>query len=176
MNRTLQFVNLGGVLLLAALCVFQWQRDRRLNLNLRQSEKTRQVYEQKIGEQERNLRGLNADLTQLKEQLGRVHAEAKESQTKFEASERDNRQLTAERDQLRESVTNWAAAVSLRDQRLTEANDRIRTLASDLNSSVRKFNELVTNYNAVVQSLNESRGGNLTTTNGQSVSSLSQPR
>jgi len=176
MNRTLQFGNLGGVLLLAALCVFQWQRDRRLNLNLRHSEKTRQAHEQKIGEQERSLRGLNADLTQLKEQLGRVHTEAKDSQERLETSERDNRQLTAERDQLRESMTNWAAAVSLRDQRLTEANERIRSLAADLNTSVQKFNELVTNYNAVVQSLNDLRGGKLAITNGQSVSALSPPR
>jgi len=174
MNRTLQFVNLGGVLLLAALCVFQWQRDRKLNLDFRQSEKTRQAHEKKIGEQERNLHGLNGDLTQLKEQFGRVHAEAKDSQKKLEVSERDHRQLAAERDQLRESVTNWAAAVSLRDHRLTEANDRIRELADQLNTSVRKFNELVTNYNAVVQSLNEQRGGRPSSTNSAAASSLSK--
>jgi chromosome segregation ATPase len=167
MNRTLQFVNLGGVLLLAALCVFQWQRDRRLNLDLRQSEKTRQAHQQKIGEQDRSLRGLNADLTQLKEQLGRVHADAKDSQQKLETSEQENRQLTTEREQLLQSVTNWSNAVTVRDQRLTEANERIRTLAGDLNASVQKFNELVTNYNAVVQSLNDLRGAKSVGTNAQ---------
>ena len=143
-------------------------------MDLGQSEKTRQAHEKKIGEQERNLRGLNDDLTQLKDQLGRVHAEAKDSAKKLEASERDNRQLNAERDQLRESVTNWAAAVSLRDERLTEANGRIRELADQLNASVRKFNELVTNYNAVVQSLNEVRGGKPSATNAPAVSSLTK--
>jgi chromosome segregation ATPase len=110
---------------------------------------------------------LNADLTQLKEQLGRVHADAKDSQQKLETSEQENRQLTTEREQLLQSVTNWSNAVTVRDQRLTEANERIRTLAGDLNASVQKFNELVTNYNAVVQSLNDLRGAKSVGTNAQ---------
>ena len=174
MKRPLQFVNLSGVLILAAVCVFQWQRDRRLNLDLRQSERTRQAHEQKLDEQDRNLRGLNSDLTQLKEQLGHIHSEAKDAQKKLEEAGRENRQLTVERDQLLQSVTNWSHAVTVRDLRLTEANERIHLLAADLNASIQKFNELATNYNAVVQSLNELRGGNTGSTNARAVSSLSR--
>jgi hypothetical protein len=40
---------------------------------------------------------------------------------------------------------------------MKEANARIEQLAADLNASIRKYNELVTNYNAVVKSLGPTR-------------------
>lgn len=63
-----------------------------------------------------------------------------------------------ERDQLKGAITNWANAVALRDERMKEANARIEQLAADLNASIRKYNELVTNYNAVVRTLGGTHG------------------
>lgn len=168
MNRTLQWLNLVGVLGLAALCVVQWQRDRRLNLDLRDSEKTRMAHEQKLSEQEKNLRGLTDDLTQMKEHLGRISGEAKDSQKKLQETERDNLQLTNEREQLRQNVTNWANAVKLRDERLGEANEQIRSLGENLKASVEKYNQLATNYNSVVDDLNKLRGSSTNSVNSAS--------
>ena len=159
MNRSLQVVNFLGVIVLAALCGFQWQRDRKVNLALRESEKTRQAHEQKLDEQAKNLRGLNEDLTEFKQQVERQSGEAKEFQKKLQEFERENVQLTTERDQLGGSVMNWSNAVTLRDVRLTEANERIRSLAEDMNNLVQKYNTLATNYNKVVDDLNQVRTG-----------------
>ena len=74
-----------------------------------------------------------------------------------QAAEGEGRQLASQRDALKASVTNWAGAVASRDERLKEANVRIRQLADDLNASIRKFNDLATNHNAVVKELNELR-------------------
>jgi uncharacterized coiled-coil DUF342 family protein len=60
-----------------------------------------------------------------------------------------------ERDQLKDSITNWMNAVTQRDERIKEGNTQIRKLADDLTASVNKFNSLATNYNATVQQLNE---------------------
>jgi chromosome segregation ATPase len=159
MNRRWQWLNLGGVLVLVALCVLQWQRDRALNLDLNQNETTRLTQQDKLAEQEKQLRGVTDDLALFKEQLGRTQSELGESRKKLQELERSHQQLSAERDQLKESVTNWANAVAVRDERLKSANDRIRELANQLNASIQKFNELATNYNGVVQNLNELRSG-----------------
>ena len=71
MNRRLQFINLFGVLALAVLCVFQWQRDRRLNLELTANEKTRQSQERQLAENTRIISGLTDDLAR-DERVGAV--------------------------------------------------------------------------------------------------------
>ena len=155
--KRLQYVNLVGVLALAALCVVQWQRDRNLNLEVNRLEQMRLDQGSKLAEQERAMRGLNSDLAEFKEQFTKAQTELNDARQKIRAAERDGRQLTTERDQLKTSVTNWAAAVATRDDRLKEAGTQIRRLGYELNSSIRKFNELATSHNAVVKNLNELR-------------------
>jgi chromosome segregation ATPase len=155
MNRKLQFVNLFGVLLLAGLCVFQWRQNRALNLGLNDLEKTRQAQEQKLGEQNKIIQGLTDDLTRFKEQFTNAKGELTEVKEKFNVAERTLAQVRTERDQLQINLTNWMNAVTARDARLKEANERITEVAGRLNESVMKFNQLVTNHNDVVTRYNE---------------------
>jgi chromosome segregation ATPase len=155
--KPLHYINLIGVLALAALCVAQWQRDRKLNLEVSRLENVRLDHEAKIAEQEQAMRGLNADLAQFKDRFTKSGSELNDTRQKLRASKRELLQLASERDQLKTSVTNWANAVAARDERLNEANAEIRRLAEELNASIRKFNELATNHNAVVKDLNELR-------------------
>ncbi len=154
MNRALKWINLAGVLALAILCVIQWSRDRALNLEINRLEKARIDNEAKIQEQEKAIRGLNSDLALFKEQLTTTRSELKDTRDQLRTVELENINLSAERDQLRISITNWMEAVTLRDERIKEANERIQSLANDLNDSIGKFNELATNYNNVVADLN----------------------
>jgi chromosome segregation ATPase len=152
--KHLHYLNLIGVLSVAALCVVQWQMNRRLNLELSSLEKTRLDHEARIAEQDRTSKGLSSDLEGFRERFTRADTEAKEAGRKLADSELRMNQLERERDQLRESVTNWAGAVTMRDEQIKEANGRIRELADDLNGAIRKFNELATNHNAAVNDLN----------------------
>ncbi len=155
MNRGLQFFNLFGVLALAVLCAVQWQSNRQLNLETNQLEKTRQTQQQKISEQEEAARGLTEDLSRFKEQVKAQHEDLDDAKKKLRETERAVAGLTAERNELRESVTNWVNAVAQRDALVKEANGRILELSTNLNASIQKFNELATNYNKTVQELNE---------------------
>lgn len=152
--KRLHYVNLIGVLSVAALCVVQWQINRRLNLDLRRLEKTRLDHESKMAEQDRTTKGLSSDLESFRERFTRANTEAKETGRKLAESEHRMNQLERERDQLKDSVTNWAGAVTVRDEQINKANGRIRRLADDLNAAIRKFNDLATNYNAAVNDLN----------------------
>jgi chromosome segregation ATPase len=152
--KRLHYFNLIGVFSVVALCVVQWQINRRLNLDLRQLEKTRLGHETRIAEQDRTMKGLSSDLESFRERFRRADTEAKETGRKLDDSERRMNQLERERDQLRESVTHWAGAVTMRDEQIKEANGRIRGLADELNAAIRKFNDLATNYNAAMNDLN----------------------
>lgn len=155
MNRKLQFVNLFGVLILAGLCVFQWRQNRELNLGLNDLEKARQAQEQKLSEQGKTIQGLTDDLARFKEQFTSAKGELTETKEKLNVAERTLAQVSTERDQLQINLTNWMNAVTERDAKLKEANERITEVVGRLNESVSKFNQLVTNHNDVVTRYNE---------------------
>jgi len=151
MKDQLKYLNLVGVLALTALCVVQWRRDRRLNLEVNRLDQVRLQQAAKIDDQANTLRGLNEDLSQLKSSLASEQTLRFQAEQKSAASEATNEQLVVERDQLKASITNWANAVALRDERMKEANARIEELAANLNATIRKYNALVTNYNAAAK-------------------------
>lgn len=157
MNRGWQFLNFLGVAVLAVICAVQWRRDGLLNQDVNRLEKTRLEQTAKIAEQEKTARGLADDLAGFKEQLTRVQRESEENRKKLQETERENHLLTDAREQLQASITNWEAAVTLRDDRLKTANERITEFADRLNASIGKYNELASNYNVVVKDLNETR-------------------
>ena len=160
MIRRLQYLNLFGVLALGLLCVGQWYHDRQLNLALNESRTLIQACEKQLADNTNTINGLSADLASFKTSYTTARGEATELQSKLQASDRANAQLTGERDQLKESITNWAAAVKARDERLKETNVRLTELGNKLNDSISRFNALATNYNSVVEQLNATRTTN----------------
>jgi chromosome segregation ATPase len=153
--KQLHYFNFFGVLALAALCVAQWHRDRQLNLEINRLEKTRFEQAARFIEQEHAAKSAVADLARFKELFTKSHDDLADALQKLRTTERLTNQLTLERAQLRTSITNWAAAVATRDERLKEANGKIHRLSDELNASVRKFNELATNYVTVITERND---------------------
>jgi chromosome segregation ATPase len=151
MSRALTILNALGVLALAALCIVQWQRDRRLHIELTALQQTNHVQFASIVEQSNTLRGVNEDLAQFKQRFTQAHSDVTETRASLRKLERENEQLLAERNQLKASVTNWASAVAERDERLKEITSRAQELATKLNDSILRFNELATNYNGAVR-------------------------
>ena len=153
--KRLDSLNQVGILLLAALCIWQWRRDYDLNLEVNRLEKLGLEQGAKLMEQEKARFGLAEDLANLKVQFGRLETQSNDASQKFRNGSRELRQISSERDQLKTSISNWVVAVATRDERLRQANEQTRQLADELNSSIHKFNELATNHNARVKELNE---------------------
>ncbi len=153
--KRLGWINLLGVLALAALCAVQWQRDRRLNLEINLLERGRLAQQEKISEQEKAAAGISADLARFKEQFKEAHTDANDARKTIRELEQKHDQFARERAQLKMSVTNWSAAVTARDKSLKEANEHLRDTTVRLNESILKFNELASNYNASVQRFND---------------------
>lgn len=153
--KRLQWFNLIGVLALAVLCVAQWQRDRQMNLEIIRLEKIRLAHEQKVAEQEKAAGGLSNDLAHFKQLFQGAHTNLSEARAALKKLERENSKLGVEREQLKSSVTNWAAAVAARDEQLEKANAQLHEFSARLNETVHKFNELTTNHNAAIRRFNE---------------------
>jgi chromosome segregation ATPase len=155
MNLSLQIINFTGVLALAALCVIQWRANRQVNLEANALEKTRIEHVAKLEEQEKLISGLTVDLDSFREQLAHANVRANQAESKLAASERTVLQLTTEGEQFKESVTNWANAVTARDEQLKIAAEQLQKLAADRNDALTKFNELAEKYNSAMKDLNE---------------------
>lgn len=153
MNRRLQWFNLVGVLVLAVLCVMQWRVNRRLNLELNAAQSARQQQAARSDEQAARLKGGVTDLDIFREQLTRATASLKQTESKLAALEQQVKQLFNERDQLKTSVTNWAAAVAARDAQLKQVGAELQKLAADRNAAVLKFNEVAKQQNELVKEL-----------------------
>ena len=110
---------------------------------------------------------MSEDLAQFKTSLADELKRRSQIEVQLRAASSTNAQLMLECDQFKESVTNWANAMTLRDQRIQEANNRIELLSADLNTSIRKFNTLVTNYNAVVKDFNALQSNSATNVAGK---------
>lgn len=149
MNQRLAQLNLIGVVLLLLLCVGQWRENRRLNLEADELIRHQLEQTRKIQSQEHKLANLGEDLDAFRGKLDRQQ----NNERKVRTAEKQSQQLAAERDKLKAGLSNWTDAASIRDVRLAEANARIEKLSLDLNTAILKFNQLTTNYNAVVAQL-----------------------
>ncbi|MFA6543937.1 MAG: hypothetical protein WCS99_05905 [Limisphaerales bacterium] len=153
MNRFLQWFNLAGVLALAVLCALQWRVNRQLNLDLNAAEKICQQQAARLDDSEKRLKGGTSDLDGFREQLTRATTSLKETEGRLAALDRQMKQLANERDQLKTSVTGWAAAVAARDAQLKQAGADLKKIADDRNATVLKFNEVATKHADLMKEL-----------------------
>lgn len=157
MNRLLSRFNALGVLALTALCVLQWRTNRNLNLEINRREQTHLDQTTLLLQQTRTVQGQAGDLANLRAHLDRLTRETDQTAANLAAAQRQLQQARAAGDQLRSSVSNWAAAVAARDRQIEEHAARIRALANERNDTVNQFNELAVRHNQLVKDFDSLR-------------------
>ncbi|HOY56997.1 MAG TPA: hypothetical protein PK640_02525 [Verrucomicrobiota bacterium] len=153
MNRFLHRLNLLGVCVLALLCVGQWRVNRRLNLEWNRQEQLRLEQAASREEQAGIIAGQAADLAALRAHLERVTGESDQAAARLAAAEEELRQAVDARARLEASVSNWAAAVTVRDERLRQAASQLETVIAERNEAVRRHNDLTERYNTLVKQI-----------------------
>ena len=154
MNKALERLNLLGVLALAALCIFQWRANREANTETLRLEKARQEQSSKIAEQDKEIAGQRADLDVFRAQLTTTKAAEMELGRKVAEGDRANRQLVAEVEALKSSLTNWVAAVRERDQQIQVAGAELKKVAESRDEAIEKYNALAKTHNQLVADVN----------------------
>ena len=157
MNRLLEKINLAGVIALAGLCVFQWRVNRDVNTEVIRLQKAQQEQSAKIAEQEKTIGGQTADLETFRTHLTTAKSGEKELRGKLAESERANSQLGVEADQLKNSLTNWVAAVNERDKQLQLATEQLKGVVEARDEAIEKYNALAKTHNQLVAEVNRTR-------------------
>jgi chromosome segregation ATPase len=156
MNRFIQYLNLLGIISLAALCCLQWRVNSRLNLEVLQLETTRQEQSIEIAQGKKLLNENAADLDDFRERLKLSESQLKRSEEKVAIESDQLKKLTNERDQLKAALDKWMAAVASRDEALQAEGEQLGKLQGERNEAVNRFNDLAGKYNDLVKNLNES--------------------
>ena len=118
MNRLLQYVNFIGIVVLhTPLSCLQWEANRRFNLRVIALEKNRLEQMAKIAARRRQSANKPADLDDFRHRVSALDAVLEESDAKVRTLTMAKEQLTAERDQLKATVAQFAAAIMQRDAR-----------------------------------------------------------
>lgn len=154
-NRFLQWLNLFGVAALAALCLIQWQVNRRLNLELNRCEELRLELAGKLAKEAQISADRERDLASFRTHLARLSDEVEKTASAQSTAERDLRDALAARDQLKSSFTNLASAVAARDARLAEAAAQLTALLKERDDAIMRFNELAERHNSLVKEWND---------------------
>lgn len=154
MNRFLERVNLVGVIALAGLCAFQWRVNREVNSEVIRLQKAQHEQSAKIAEQAKTIAGQDADLETFRGRLMAAKSKEMELRGKLAESERMNRQLAGEGEQLKSSLANWVAAVNDRDNQLERATADLKSLVESRDVAIEKYNALAKTHNQLVADFN----------------------
>jgi chromosome segregation ATPase len=154
MNRHLDKLNLTGILLLAALCAFQWRANRALNLQTAQLRQQQTTQAATIAEHAKTIQGQAADLDFFRAQLASAKTAEKEYLAKIGETHTALGRAAAERDQFQKALTDWKAAVKARDQQITQANSNILELIQARDQAITRYNDLAQKHNDLVATLN----------------------
>lgn len=154
MNRTLQWINLGGVLALAVLSGWQWQTNRQLNHEVQRIEGMRLKQIEELEQKEQALAGYRADLEVFRKSItdsGESLTSARDQAAKVG---RELAQAARDREELKAAVAKWSEAVQLRDEQIKKGNQDLESLVKQRNDAVDQLNALVKKYDQLVLELN----------------------
>jgi chromosome segregation ATPase len=140
-SRTLQVLNLLGVLAMAGLCVVQWQTNSRLGEDVTNLELTRRQLTAHIAEQDQRIAEDAADLDDFRQRLMLAESEMKDLQAKLTT-------VTMQRDQLKAAVDAYAAAVAERDKAIALQSADIKKLITERDQLAAQYNDLAKKFNA----------------------------
>lgn len=153
--KRLSFINLAGVLALAVLCAAQWQGNRQLNHEIKRLEAIRIDQVEQLERRDTAIDGHLEDIEAFKAQVLKLTDTLRTTEGQLSTEQYKRAQLENEREQLRESVKSWAAAVELRDERIRDNQAQIIELAELQNEAVTSYNTLAGDYNEAVKLLNQ---------------------
>jgi len=156
MIRNLNRINLVLIVLIGGLCVFQWQVEKNAQANINSLQRTVANHEQKIVEQEENLKGANEDIDRFRVQVTELKAlsddqtvQIRDQKAQVFKLDEAKTQLTKQSESLRQSLDAYKAAVASRDENIKTLLEQRDQLFSANKNAVEKANLAIASYNEI---------------------------
>jgi len=134
--RALILLNTVGCLLLVALVVVQWMRERSLRQDIQALNGQLQATLEDLGEERERSRALEADVAMFKESLAQAGAAAREAEAELGRRAEAIEALQATVREANERIQAWEEAVAARD-------GRIQALEKELVDARQRLDEAV---------------------------------
>jgi hypothetical protein len=129
-------INAIGCVVLLGIIVAQWVQNEEQRKSFRELQSDRQEIIEARDEAEKNITSLKTDIVDLKASLEATQKAAEEA-TLAGKTQQDQLQLVGtERDALRLQVSEWEAAIKLRDTALAEQNATLVALRKRLDEAI----------------------------------------
>ena len=129
-------INAIGCVVLLGIIVAQWVQNEEQRKSFRELQSDRQEIIEARDEAEKNITSLKTDTVDLKASLEATQKAAEEA-TLAGKTQQDQLQLVGtERDALRLQVSEWEAAIKLRDTALAEQNATLVALRKRLDEAI----------------------------------------
>jgi septal ring factor EnvC (AmiA/AmiB activator) len=154
MRCVIEAFNLLGVLVLAVLCVIQWQVNSRVNQRADKLDATRIEQAEKLDDDDRTIKGQAIDLEEFRQRITLAETQLKDNEVKLNQMTFERNQLSQQRDQYKFALSKWIAAVGERDAAIRKASVEIQNLARQRNDAIAQMNDLVVKYNALAKASN----------------------
>jgi chromosome segregation ATPase len=155
MNRFLSVFNFAGVLLLAVLCVLQWEKNRSVELKLIGVEEVRDAQLSEIDAQGKAIKETMADLEEFRGRLMAAGISIQDAAAKAQADGAQIKVLQRQNETLKASLHEWTNAVESRDEAIKKAAGQLEKVSADRNGAILKFNGLAEKYNVAEAELKE---------------------
>lgn len=129
-------INAIGCVVLLGIVVAQWVQNEEQRKSFRELQSDRQKIIEERDEAEKKITSLETDIVDLKASLAATQKAAEEA-TLAGKTQQDQLQLVGtERDALRLQVSEWEAAIKLRDTALAEQNATLVALRKRLDEAI----------------------------------------
>lgn len=134
-------LNAIGCLLLAAVIVVQWNRERGLNQDLDAMMLDLGAAQEEVAELVNEKAQLQADIESLKESLALSKKAVDQREDLLDSSVERHQKTVAELKAMQNQVDEWRAAIDQRDAQLKKMNAEMVLLRDKLDEAVKKLNE-----------------------------------
>ncbi len=139
MSRGLALFNALGVAILAVVACLQWWSNRAQHEQFLEEHRVREASETELAEVRKRATSLDGDVERLKAGLTDAQKVADEGSTARQQAETQLKTLTMERDQLRQHLAKWEAAVRDRDARVEELSKQLKESRERLDEAIKRI-------------------------------------
>ena len=139
MLRGLAFFNTLGILILAVVACLQWWANRAQHEQFLEEHRARQASETELAEIQKRAASLDGDVERLKAGLTDAQKAADDGSAARQEAETQLKALTMERDQLRQHLAKWEAAVRDRDARVEELSRQLKEARARLDEAIKRI-------------------------------------
>lgn len=140
-SRALPILNALGCLLLTAVVLVQWRKERAIDGDRLALKSELATWKQQAAEELQKRQALERDIVVLKESIASTQLAAESSAKTIAEKAELNNQLQTDLSAAREQVSSWETAIKERDERILKLDEELAATRKRLDEAIARLKE-----------------------------------